>query len=96
MGFKSSVILAASVLLLITIFVRDLYFVFFQILCPTRIFLSIPCPGRIQIQGATHNIAELCQLVCQSHELILEHVWKIRMLLILIFLSEVVISYFIL
>ena len=37
---------------------------------------TIPCPRREQIQGATHDIADLCQIVCRSHELILEHCMK--------------------
>ena len=54
---------------------------------------SIPCPGRVQIRGATYNIAMLCQAVCRLHELIREHVWKVRMLSILALVSEVVISH---
>ena len=49
----------------------------------------IPCPGRVQIQG---HIAKLCQVVCRLHELIQEHVWKVRRLSILDFISGIVIS----
>ena len=33
--------------------------------------------------GVTQDILNLCQVVCRLHELIREHVWKIRMLSIL-------------
>ena len=46
---------------------------------------------RVQIQGhSRHYQVESGRM--RSHELILEHVWKIRMLPILIVLSEVVIT----
>ena len=39
------------------------------------------------------RVAKSCQVVCRSHDLPLEQVWKIRMLFILHRLSEVGISY---
>ena len=51
-----------------------------------------PMPWQGPNSGASHEIAKLCQIVCQLHELIREYVWKIRRLSILNFVSEVVIS----
>lgn len=52
-------------------------------------YLSIPCPGKAQIQGPPQH-CEACHAVCRLGELIREQVWKIRMLSILKFFSEVV------
>ena len=50
-------------------------------------------PGQSPISGVTHDNVELCLAVCRLHELLEEHVWKIRMLFILNILSRVVISH---
>ena len=50
-------------------------------------------PWQGPISGVTHDIVELCLAVCRLHELMREHVWKIRMLFILNILSQVVISH---
>ena len=57
-----------------------------------RSLLLYPKPWQGAYSGASHDIANSCQGLYGLHELITDHVWKVRRLSILRFYSGVVIS----